>query len=197
MGLKRSNSSLAGEKSAKKHTRLLDQEVLRAIKKRVPSIQDTVLMGHEIDGLHLLAYCVKEKTQRALKGKYLTEDWWLSTFTLYDVEAGARKPVIVANQKEKVPAELVDAISIARSKNSTQRNRSALVGWLRAARAGAINQRTMAGMVCYLITLRPLINEQSAIIMTEFMRMVIRENLKGKHKKDFKTTSCIFVEIFF
>ena len=172
-GLKRSNSTITATqlKQAKKHTRVLDAEVERAFKKRVPNIGETVLHRHHIDGISLFDYMKKEKIKRSAAGKYLTEELWQQAFVLYHVSGAASNPCVVTNSKEVVDQALVSAITIARSKNCAVRNRSALVGWFRGAKLKIINQRTIAGVVSFLITLRPGASETSALIMIEWMKL--------------------------
>ena len=198
-GLKRSNSTITATqlKQAKKHTRVVDAEVQRAFDKRVPGIGETVLHRHHIDGISLFDYMKKEKIKRAATGKYLTEDVWQQAFVLYHVTGAASKPCVVTNHKEVVDQGLVSAITIARSKNCAARNRTALVGWFRSASVKMCNQRTMAGIVSFLISLRPSANDTSALIMIEWMKLAERADLHIKYSKEvYKNLKNIFPSIF-
>ena len=168
---KRQNSAITSP-SEKKKTRAVDMEVLRVIRKRVPNPSDALLYGNIVEEKCMVEYVTEEKLKQASQGKYLKEEWWQDLFRKFSVSEDEKRPCQVIDKTEHVDPALVRALAQAKSKNCVQRSRAPLVSWFRAATA--VNQRTICGIVGYLIGLKPAANEASSTLFIEFMKMVER-----------------------
>ena len=170
------------DKASKRKTRELEAEVLRAILHRIPHCPDTALYGNVQNGLNLVSKVAKDKEERTIEGRNLTESWWQEVYTTYSLHELLAERVTVANRQEPLDPNLVAAIDIARHRSCIKRTRSPQQSWCR--NATDMNQRSLCGIVSYMHSLRPAANAEIASVFVNFLKMAKRLDIKLNFPKD-------------
>ena len=174
-----------GEGKAKK-TRELEDESVRAIKRRFPGIQDSSISGHIYESENLIDFVKRHKTIATLAGKYLLDEVWDDAAKKFNIAVAT--PCAVRNKEEVVDPALVAALNAARTKDMSLRSRTALCSWFQNCKA--LNQRSLAGIIAHLVKLAPSASENAAQVVLAFLKLCKKRKLHEQHPEDLCCCCC-------
>ena len=191
-GVGRANSKITHSKLEAKKTRQLDAAVKEVLRKWAPNLTHKQKFSNVVDGETLFEFVSKRKCELAKLGQYFPHDFWDKTCAKYSIDTSV-KLCAVKDEKEKVDASLVSAITACDTKNMKFRGKSGLIAFLKQSRE--INQRTLCGLISQLSSCTPSASVESATMILEFIRLALKKKLHTQFKEDsfFASNNCFFI----
>ena len=169
-----------------------EEQAERALKSHFPDWSKEQTHLYEVNGKSMISQVVEDK--RALKGSKgkLGPNYWTNLRDTYRVAENGRLRPERAHEQLTINPDLLSALDMARTGNTTERTQRPLINFL--DKVEALNPREVVGVANHIMDLRPTVNVCSRQVVLAVMKTFSRLEVKTTQLVVIKRLKAVFDE---